>query len=87
MTILFIRNHSVNHKVRHVGRRFDSAHLHQKYIMRKFSKEYLEFEQKHLYQLEQLWYKTQNENLRKVILDAREVLKCIFDGDDQVSTA
>ena len=55
--------------------------------MRKFSKEYLEFEQKHLYQLEQLWYKTQNENLRKVILDAREVLKCIFDGDDQVSTA
>ena len=53
--------------------------------MRKFSKGYLEFEQKHLRELEELFYKTQDENLRKVILDAREVLQCIFDGPDQVS--
>ena len=53
--------------------------------MKKFSKEYLEFEQKHLKELEELYYETYDEDLRQVILKAREVLQCIFDGDDQVS--
>lgn len=55
--------------------------------MRKFSKEYLQFEQKHLKELEELYYETYDEDLRQVILKTRKVLKCIFDGDDQVSTA
>jgi hypothetical protein len=50
--------------------------------LKKFSKEYLEFERKHLKELEDLWYKTNDESLREVILRAREVLQCIFDGDD-----
>jgi len=53
-----------------------------KSILKKFSKEYLEFERKHLKELEDLWYKTNDESLREVILRAREVLQCIFDGDD-----
>jgi len=48
--------------------------------MKTFSKGYLEFEQRHLHELENLWHKTQDENLRKIILDARKVLQCIFDG-------
>lgn len=71
-------------KRRHVGRRIIPAHLHQKYIMRQLSKEYIEFEQRHLRELENLWFKTNDLELRQVILDARKVLKCIFDGDDQV---
>ena len=54
--------------------------------MRIFSKEYLEFEQKHLKELEELYYETYDEDLRQVILKAREVLKCIFDGDEIDST-
>jgi hypothetical protein len=54
--------------------------------MKKFSKEYIDFEQKHLKELEGLWYKTKDEGLRNVILNAREVLQCIFDGPAMVST-
>ena len=54
--------------------------------MKKFSKEYIEFEQKHLKELEDLWYKTKDESLRLVILNAREVLQCIFDGPAMAST-
>ena len=54
--------------------------------MKKFSKEYIEFEQKHLKELEDLWYKTKDEGLRHVILNAREVLQCIFDGPAMAST-
>ena len=69
-----------------LGRGFESRQVHQKHIMKKFSKEYIEFEQKHLKELEDLWYKTKDESLRNVILNARVVLQCIFDGPAMAST-
>jgi len=46
--------------------------------MKQFSKEYIRFERKHLNKLEDLWYKTGDEELRKIILITREVLKRIY---------
>ena len=37
-------------------------------------KEYYEFEGKHLQKLTDLWYKTHDEDLRNIILEARKVL-------------
>tara|TARA_R110000765_G_scaffold143522_1_gene245177 strand:+ start:1105 stop:1542 length:438 start_codon:yes stop_codon:yes gene_type:complete len=45
---------------------------------RGFTKEYIEFEIRYLGQLEELWYETPNDELRQVILDAREALQSIF---------
>ena len=42
------------------------------------TKEYIDFENKYIGELTELWYKTKDENLRKVILEAREVLECIY---------
>jgi len=45
-----------------------------------FSKEYIDFEIKHMKELELLWYKTQDEELRKIILEARKILQRIYCG-------
>ena len=51
--------------------------------MKNFSREYIRFERKHLKYLEELWYKTQNEELRKVILEAREILEKLFENREE----
>ena len=51
-----------------------------------FTKEYLKFEHKNLKNLEDLWYKTKDPDLRIAILHARRALKRIYDGGDRLST-
>lgn len=54
--------------------------------MTRFSKEYLEFEVKCLKELTDLWYLSNDEELRLLILGTRKVLQRIYDGGDQIST-
>lgn len=42
------------------------------------TKEYIDFENKYIGKLTELWFETKDEDLREVILKAREVLECIY---------
>ena len=46
--------------------------------MKLKSKEYIEFENKYIGELTELWYKTKDEELRTIILAARKYLENVY---------